>query len=38
MTQEFARTSRPRLPPQIAERLPPMVAADERAACRFVDF
>ena len=38
MTQELVRTTRPGLPAQIADRLPPMIAADERAAWRFVDF
>lgn len=38
MTRELASTSRPGLPAQIADRLPPMIAADERAAWRFVDF
>ena len=38
MTQELARAISPGLPAQIADRLPPMVAADERTAWRFVDF
>ena len=38
MTQELVRTTHPGLPAQIADRLPPMVAADERTAWRFVDF
>ena len=38
MTQELVRTDRPGLPAQIADRLPPMIAADERTAWRFVDF
>ena len=38
MIQELVRTTRPGLPAQIADWLPPMIAADERAAWRFVDF
>ena len=38
MTHELARNPSPGLPAQIADRLPPMVAADERTAWRYVDF
>ena len=39
MTQELVRGPQPGLPAQIADRLPPMIAAaDDRTAWRFVDF
>ena len=38
MTEELARANHPGFPTQFADRLPPMVAVDERAAWRFVDF
>ena len=39
MNQELVRSPQPGLPAQIADRLPPMIAAaDDRTAWRFVDF
>ena len=38
MTQELVRSLQVGLPAQMADRLPPMVAADERTVCRFMDW